>query len=111
MSNRKLKKGATAFTSPAGDVDPQTAERPKITPYDLMTRLELLNIPTPQQMADAIHVDVEELFAVMDRLAQAIPRDSYQETRKSLRGILAWGVAIGYFYARQESPILGKKVN
>lgn len=88
------------ITSIRGD---QTA---KITVGDLMQRLEIMNVATLSKMGETLNLDVEELMAILDRLAAAIPRDKYETTRQSLRGVLSWGVAIGYFYAKQSKPLI-----
>lgn len=92
----------TKFTSPNGDA-PE-----RITVLNLLQRMELLPDLKMEQMIESLGVDKDELYAILDNVARAIPRDPFQMTCGTLRGILSWGVAIGYFYGRQ-NPTL--KVN
>lgn len=88
------------LTSTKGDLPAN-----RISIMQLLERLELTGEVQADAMLDELGVDRGELEAILDHLAKHIPRDPYLTTQSSLRGVLSWGIAIGYFYAKQARPI------
>jgi hypothetical protein len=92
-------------SQPSSLVSP-TGEKQKITILDLMQRLELSGVADWEGMCKTLNVDGEEAMAILDNLAVSMPRQSPKQTRSDLRGLMSWGVAIGYFYAKYEKPVI-----
>ena len=76
--------------------------QPRITIETLLNRLELASLPQLDQMARQLGLHWPDLARAMMDASNVIKNESETlEIQKATMGLVAYGVAIGYFYARR----------
>ena len=67
----------------------------------------MAGVPQLDHMARALGVDWGDLAAAMFSAAKQIKAETdLLEMNKATMGLVAYGVAVGYFYAKQENRIV-----
>ena len=89
------------LTSPLGDV------REKLTIPQLLERLSLA-IPGVNMLEVIRGADLDEndTEMILREIARDLPRRPHGEIVETARGLIQWGIAIGYFYAKKEKPLI-----
>jgi hypothetical protein len=90
-------------------------QKPLITVETLCERMRLAAVPNVGDMCRDLGVHLVELNNVLEsmaaRLADPDEVPQLQDIRQVLHGVLTWGAAIGFHWAKQEKPIITPKVN
>ena len=59
------------------------------------------NIPTPQEMCEALNIEAGSLVGAMDGMGERMMRTK-QVTFQDFRALLEWGVALGYYFGKKQ---------
>jgi hypothetical protein len=95
----------------ARDDSRKTTSKPLIKITVLLDRLALAQVPTLDVMARELGVDWYDLAKATHEATQIIRHEQDPlEVAKATMGLVAWGVAIGFFYAKSEAPIVTPRI-